>query len=163
MKNKPIKRNAEMVELSKDHHAGLLFCWKVKEGLKKDIELYRIKKYVNYFWNQHLKQHFQEEEALLFNRIDDSLSRQGIAEHQMLVNRINQLNHHENEKKDEYAAFTELLTSHIRFEERVLFPHLEANLSDSALRNIGEYLVKQHPAPFKDNYPDEFWTDKKQF
>jgi hypothetical protein len=40
---------------------------------------------------------------------------------------------------------------------------LEANLSDSALRNIGEYLVKQHPAPFKDNYPDEFWTDKKQF
>jgi hemerythrin-like domain-containing protein len=160
--NKPIKRSQHMVELSKDHHAGLLFSWKIKEGLKRDVELSRIKKYVNYFWEHHLKLHFQEEEALLFNRIDqDALSRQGKNEHQMLQNRFNRLNHNENAVKDEYFEFAELLIKHIRFEERILLPHLEQALPLSALKSVEAYLTQQHPVPFKDNYPDEFWIDKK--
>jgi hemerythrin-like domain-containing protein len=160
--NEPIKRSQYMVELSKDHHAGLLFSWKVKEGLKRDIELPRIKKYVNYFWEHHLKAHFREEEALLFNRIeDDALSQQGKNEHQMLQNRINRLNHNENAVKDDYLEFAELLIKHIRFEERILLPHLEQVLPLSALKSVEAYLTQQHPVPFKDNYPDEFWIDKK--
>jgi hemerythrin-like domain-containing protein len=161
MENKPIKRNINMVELSKDHHAGLLFCWKVKEGLKRNIELYRIREYVNYFWQNHLKTHFREEESLLFNRIDDALSSQGKTEHRVLLERLHRLNYYENEKGSEYLEFAELLTSHIRFEERILFPHLEKVLPQSALASVGEYLISQHPVPFKDDFPDEFWADKK--
>ena len=151
-----------MVELSKDHHAGLLFSWKVKEGLKRDIELPRIKKYVNYFWEHHLKMHFQEEEALLFNRIkEDALSQQGKNEHQMLQNRINSLNRNENAVNNEYFELAELLIKHIRFEERILLPHLEQILPLSALKGVEAYLAQKHPVPFKDNYPDEFWIEKK--
>lgn len=34
---KPIKRNAAIVEFSKDHHFALLLVWKIREGLKKSI------------------------------------------------------------------------------------------------------------------------------
>jgi len=162
MENKPIKRSQHMVELSKDHHAGLLFSWKIKEGLKREIELSRIKEYVNYFWEHHLKSHFQEEEALLFNRIEgDALSQQGKNEHQMLQKHIGRLNHNENAEKDDYLQFAELLIKHIRFEERILLPHLEQTLPESALKSVEAYLTQQHPVPFKDNYADEFWIDKK--
>ncbi|MFB9843796.1 hemerythrin domain-containing protein [Mucilaginibacter ginsenosidivorans] len=162
MKNKPIKRSPHMVELSKDHHAGLLFSWKVKEGLKRGAELPRIKMYVDYFWAHHLKVHFQEEEVLLFNRIEgDTLSQQGRNEHQAIQNRINRLNSNENAAKDEYHELAELLIKHIRFEERILFPHLEQILPSSALTSVEAYLTQQHPVPFKDNYADEFWIEKK--
>lgn len=162
MENKPIKRSQHMIELSKDHHAGLLFSWKIKEGLKRAVELPRIKKYVNYFWEHHLMSHFQEEEALLFNRIaGDALSQQGKNEHQMLQKHIGRLNHDENSEPGDYLYFAELLINHIRFEERILLPHLEQALAESALKSVEAYLAQQHPVPFKDDYPDEFWTDEK--
>jgi hemerythrin-like domain-containing protein len=161
MENKPIKRSPHILVLSKDHHAGLLFCWKIKEGLKRNVELYRIKKYVNYFWEHHLKPHFGEEEALLFNQVDDNLSGQGKNEHQMLQKCINGLNRDENAIKDDYLEFAELLIRHIRFEERILFPHLEQTLPLPVLKSVEENLAQQHPAPFKDDYPDDFWIDKK--
>lgn len=147
-----------MVELSKDHHSGLLFCWKIKEGLKRDIALNRIKKYINFFWEQHLKEHFTEEETLLFDYADDVLCRQARAEHLMFGDLLNRLNYHENAAKEEYALFAELLIKHIRFEERILFPHLEAVLPVSVLINAAEFLAKQHLVAFADNYLDEFWT-----
>jgi hemerythrin-like domain-containing protein len=162
MDTKPIKRSECITELSKDDHAGLLFCWKIKEGLKRNIELHRINKYINFFWAQHLKAHFQEEEALLFNRVDDPVSRQGKTEHLMLIERLNGLNYYENENRAEYLSFAELLIKHIRFEERELFPYLELTLSTATLKSIGEYLAKQHAVPFKDNYTDEFWTFKER-
>lgn len=146
-----------MVELSKDHHFGLLFSWKMKEGLKKNIEFSRIKKYINFFWEGHLKEHFQEEETLLFNQMDDPLCEQGKAEHRLLADKLKKLN--ENVKDaEEITEFAALLINHIRFEERTLFPHLETVLPESVLSNVCEILTRQHAVPFKDDYPDEFWT-----
>ena len=34
---KPIKRSKELVPLSKEHHEGLLFAWKIKQGLQNGI------------------------------------------------------------------------------------------------------------------------------
>lgn len=161
MTTQPIKRSKHLLTLSKDHHAGLLFCWKIKEGLKRNVELYRIKKYINFFWEHHLKEHFREEETLLFNEIDDPLCQQGKAEHRMLENRLNQLNHYENEAAGEYTLFAELLTKHIRFEERTLFPHLEVSLPLAVLSSVGGFLTAQNPVPYQENYPDEFWLPKK--
>ena len=38
MTTKPLKRHAGLVELSRDHHHGLLLSWKIRQGLKKEIE-----------------------------------------------------------------------------------------------------------------------------
>ena len=158
MENKPVKRSKYIIALSRDHHAGLLFCWKIKEGLRKNIPLDKILKYINFFWTAHLKEHFQEEEVLLFNRLDDELSRQAKSEHRILAGRLYRLNHDEHQIASDYLSFAELLTEHIRFEERTLFPHLETGLPESALKSVGDFLAGKHMAVFVDNYPDEFWS-----
>ena len=151
-----------MVAFSKDHHLGLLFCWKIKEGLKRNVQLYRIKKYVNYFWTHHLQEHFREEERLLFNRVEDKLCTQAKADHQILINRLNGINYYETEEVGEYGVFAELLIKHIRFEEREVFPHLETLLPLALLNEVSEFFDQQPPNQFKDNYPDEFWAEKNK-
>src|SRR5665213_873215 len=126
--NKPLKRSQYMIALSHDHHLGLLFCWKIKEGLKKDADLLRIKKYVDFFWEGHLEQHFQDEEEMLFNRLDDKLTAGAMQEHTVLTEWINRLNSGEPVNKADYLSFAELVIQHIRFEERVLFSLLDAGL-----------------------------------
>jgi len=156
---KPIKRSEHIVALSRDHHAGLLFCWKIKEGLKKGADFLRINKYVKFFWEQHLKKHFRDEETLLFDQVDNELSKQGKEEHKLLNEWFNRIIHDELKNPREYLLFTELLINHIRFEERVLFPYLETQLPTATLTTIGAFL-EQHHVPFNDDYPDEFWSKK---
>lgn len=147
-----------MIALSHDHHAGLLFCWKIKEGLRKNIPLDKILGYINFFWTGHLKEHFVEEEALLFNRLDDILTRQGISEHLMLARRVDDLNHRDNENAEAYLSYIELLIKHIRFEERILFPHLENQLPESVLQLVADHFSRKHPTSFNDDFKDEFWS-----
>lgn len=158
MKNKPINRNPNIQELSKDHHFGLLFCWKIKEGLKKGIDLERLKKYLNFFWNGHLKIHFQEEEILLFTEDNDSLCNRAKNDHQNITRSIDQINAAPIQQASLYVNLTIMLTDHIRFEERLLFPHLEVLLPPERLQAIGKMLANARKADtFKDNYADQFW------
>lgn len=149
-----------MIFLSHDHHSGLLFCWKIKEGLKKGIDALRIRSYINFFWKNHLSEHFQEEEVLLFNRLNDSLTRQAKQEHAMLTERINRMNYYDVKNEQDFLSFAELMIKHIRFEERVLFPHLEKELPVSTLETVGAYLEQQHQTPFKEDYQDRFWEEQ---
>ncbi|WP_374950112.1 hypothetical protein [Mucilaginibacter sp.] len=156
MKNQPIKRSEYVIALSRDHHSGLLFCWKIKQGLKRGRSLNRIADYVNFFWEGHLKEHFQEEEILLFNQHDCELTRRGKEQHLFLEN-IFRANGEGHLKEPDYLNFTEQLIAHIRFEEREVFPLLETVLSVRVLTAVRDILIKLHSKPFEDNYPDEFW------
>lgn len=49
MNKKPIRRNENIVKLSKEHHFSLLFCWKIRQGIKMEIPAARIIKYMEYF------------------------------------------------------------------------------------------------------------------
>jgi hemerythrin-like domain-containing protein len=155
----PIKRSEYIIALSRDHHAGLLFCWKIKEGVKKGAELSRIKNYASFFWDNHLERHFLEEESLLFNEVDDHLTQQGKSEHRVLRRWFDRIKNDEIKSGQDYVSLTEMLIKHIRYEERVLFPHLETVLPVNTLAGVGSFLQQQHPVPFKDEYPDEFWVD----
>src|SRR5678815_388733 len=64
--NQPIKRHNALQPLSREHHNALLFCWKIREGIKRHVEPERIKQYVNWFWKTHLANHFQTEERYIF-------------------------------------------------------------------------------------------------
>jgi hemerythrin-like domain-containing protein len=160
MKNKPVKRSPYLKELSKDHHFGLLFCWKIKEGIKRNVAPVRMLNYIDFFWNEHLKAHFLEEDTFVFSRIDDPLCEQAKSEHQLIAAHVRGINETEEPEMEMYIHLTELLTAHIRFEERVLFPHLETILGEEELTAIGEQLAAKHSEPFNDLYADEFWTDK---
>ncbi len=159
MTTKPIKRNKNIIALSKDHHYGLLFCWKIRQGLKMKIELERIRNYINYFWDGHMIEHFREEEELLFSKVNAAVCNQGKDEHEIIRLLISGINGHNKDNPATYTQLVNLVDQHIRYEERVLFPYLEKNISEENLNSIGVAL--QNHSDFKDEYEDEFWVKAK--
>ncbi len=156
MERKPIKRNAHIVKLSRDHHASLLFCWKIRQGIKYHVALERLIKYIQYFWQHHFSIHFKEEEQFLFAPIKDEVVRKAIDEHQKIETFIENISLPGTEnQKERMLEIAEMVNDHVRYEERILFPHLEKKLSDQQLEKIGREINTE---PLLDNYEDNFWT-----
>lgn len=158
MKNNSEKSNCGLLPFSKDHYAGTLFSWKIRQGLKYHVEKQRMLDYVNYFWNHYFSGHFKEEE-LLFNLVKDDHVKKALADHQQIKTVFKKI------KKsglrygeDILLELSDTIDSHIRFEERVLFPHLCQSLSDKQLKSIAGQLVRE---PLVDNYQDQFWVKSK--
>jgi hemerythrin-like domain-containing protein len=155
MEIKPIKRNENIVKLSKDHHASLLFCWKLRQGIKYHVAIGRLIKYVQYFWVHHFSTHFKEEEEFLFKPLKDEVVQKAIDDHEKIKTFIDQVTFSETGKDDVLLELVELVDQHVRYEERILFPHLEKKLSDAQLETIGKRINME---PWMDNYEDNFWT-----
>jgi hemerythrin-like domain-containing protein len=153
-----MKRHESIVALSREHHFGLLFCWKIRQGIKKQVLTERMRPYVQYFWGTHLQQHFEEEQTLLFATLKDSLCEQAISEHKHIRQLVEAIAQAETVQVSELNLLADALDNHIRFEERTLFPHLEKQLSDAKLTDLGKRLQQSHQVPEKDDYPDEFWA-----
>ncbi len=84
MQKKPINRSEHLKKPSRDHHPSFLFCWKIRHGFKTDVAIERIRKYVQYFWQQQLQPHFGEEENILFAPIMDNQVQRAINEHKYI-------------------------------------------------------------------------------
>jgi iron-sulfur cluster repair protein YtfE (RIC family) len=152
--NKPIKRNKSLQAISREHHDGLLLCWKIKSGLEKEVDLFRIKKYVDWFYQNHLMPHFMAEEDLIFPILgsQDQLIKKAIATHKNLKKLFTT-------KTDLTNVFNSIATDlaqHIRFEERELFNKIQQVATPTQLQEI----ERLHPQIAIDNYEDKFWEDK---
>ncbi len=66
MNRRPIKRDEALKPLSHDHYHALLLYWKIRTGFTKGVEFRRIKEYVNWFYNCHIKAYFEIEERLIY-------------------------------------------------------------------------------------------------
>lgn len=149
-----MRRNPNLVPLSRDHHYGLLCSWKIKEGIKKRIPADRIKNYVNYFWHHHLSSHFEIEDKVLPEVQNEMLQIQMEKEHKEISKLINSIN--QSASIQLLQDFALALQKHIRFEERVVFPNYELHLSENELNEIGYQLNEIH-VKGEDLYTDEFW------
>ena len=161
MENKPLKRNENIVILSREHHDGLLFAWKLRQGQKHGIAPERMAPYVSYFWESHLLEHFREEETLLFDKVDSPLVTRARAEHAAVKQLVAAIAGGEVGNATVYNQLADAITDHIRFEERELFPHLENTLSEDQLAQVGAVLEQLHAVPAKDDYADAFWIQEK--
>lgn len=146
--------------LSRDHHGGLLFCWKIREALKLEIPLQRIRPYMAYYWHEHLQEHFEEEETLLFDKVDDPLCDQALADHVQMRILFERIVDTENAEMGDYKKLEMMMNAHIRFEERALFPFLEKAMTGEQLIAAGQALNAHHAKPWEDKYADEFWVKK---
>lgn len=155
-----MKRDEAIVPLSRDHHTALLFCWKIRQALKMKVSVSRIAPYILYFWQDHLQTHFDEEENIVFVIKEDAYCQKAVMEHRQIEKMFIALN---NEGVDEILLqkLTDALDHHIRFEERVLFPHLERQLSADQLKTIGNMIHQSHHQVKMDEYKDEFWKQQK--
>jgi iron-sulfur cluster repair protein YtfE (RIC family) len=161
MEQKPIKRNEHILQLSRDHHFTLLFSWKLVQGVKNKIESERIKKYVDYFWHNDMQAHFREEEEILFPLIKGDQVEKAALDHEQIKKQVYKiLSEDDQEQVYKYlTSLADLIITHVRYEERVLFPYLEQILTGMQLEYIGEQLGKQ--PVLSDTYEDEFWIRKK--
>ena len=160
---KPQKRDKNLVPLSREHHFGLLFCWKLRQGLKNGTDLNLMRAYVRYFWNNILKAHCQEEEWIL-NRLlkaDDTVRCRLEEEHRLLHALIELIESDSPLSKELFSVLEQDLTDHIRWEERELFPYLQAVSNPDDLELTGEFLNHNHD-PRTDNFTPDFWTAKAQ-
>ncbi len=161
MNKKPIKRNENILKLSKEHHFSLLFCWKIRQGLKMEIEASRMIEYVKYFATNFLLPHFAEEEVILFTSLDDKWVKKAIEQHKQIHGLLSGLSKKtKNNPNEQLGKLANLVDDHVRYEERELFPHLERTLSNEQLEVIGKQLNDHHALPLKDEYKDEFWIKR---
>lgn len=148
----PIKRNEYLKPLSRDHHHGLLLCWKIREGFKKGIELERIKSYIDWFYTNHLVSHFKTEEKFVFPILgnDHDLIKKALSEHRRLTRLFEQTS----DLAKTLSILEEELENHIRFEERVLFNEIQAVASESEIQVIQNVELANRPTV---EWQDEFW------
>lgn len=127
-------------------------------GIQKKIDADRMTRYVTHFWKSHLLPHFEEESLLFKHALSDPLVVQALAEHDEMNQLIQSLNAMSTENKISALAEIERKTNdHVRFEERILFPHLEKELPQEVLKQVEEDLKTLQPEPLQEEYADPFW------
>lgn len=151
---KPLKRHENLKPLSREHHQGLLLCWKIREGLKKEIRPDRIKKYADFFYEAHLLPHFKFEEKEIFPLLgnNNQLVKQALSQHQ----RLSSLFTEDYGAQKALEEIEKALEDHIRFEERVLFEQIQMQVEKEKLDRLE--LKEENPhSPDPDNWDDKFW------
>ncbi|PZV79668.1 hypothetical protein CLV31_114101 [Algoriphagus aquaeductus] len=151
-KTTPLKRHPALHHLSHDHHHGLLLCWKIRQGFKLGVEPDRMKTYCEWFWENHLQAHFEEEEKLIFPILpeDDPMIKQALSEHK----RLRKLFFTWENPAKTLGQIEEDLEKHIRFEERVLFSVIQEKATSAQLEVIAAQGDREK---FVENGDDPFW------
>lgn len=149
---KPIKRAEFLKTYSREHHHGLLLCWKIKTGFSKGVSVERMKAYLDWFFKYHLKPHFKVEEKYIFPILGNQnpYVQQAIEDHKIIGNLFSRTSEIEVSLKKIQIE----LEKHIRFEERVLFNEIQQAASPE---NI-DFINKLHSGEkFTENRTDTFW------
>lgn len=152
MDKEPIKRHTALKPLSREHHHGLLLCWKIRTGIKKEIETLRMRSYVSWFYNNHLAQHFETEEKYIYPVLgsDNEFIKKAVSEHRKIKHLIQEAT----KSYKNLNLIAEIIENHIRFEERSLFHKIQAIATEEQLQQINSQHTE---VKFIDNLNDPFW------
>lgn len=155
---KPIKRSKELAPLSREHHDGLLFAWKIKQGLANGTSVETLCNYTRWFWSNHIKPHFKDEEKVLVKFLpdDNPLVQQMLKEHAQIRDLIILLD--KEPDLNSLQLLAEFINNHIRFEERELFAYAEEVLNPEQLKEIYRDLPNESHCDTE--WTDEFWVKK---
>ena len=147
-----MQRHKSLVPLSRDHHEGLLLAVRLQQREKALLHLWSHDlhwqaEYVVKFFTDHLAQHFEEEENILFPKVlpyfkdkSDIIDRL-INEHKELRSSIEFFRQpNESGLEGHLVQFGKLLEEHIRTEERELFPLCEKIIPSNTMNEIGKQI-----------------------
>lgn len=154
----PLKRHPALMPLSRDHHQGLLFCWKIRQGFANNISVERVVDYARWFYENHLENHFRLEETYVFPLIDEThpLRRKAMSQHRRLRLLFKKLSQGNKPRQIVLGLIEEALEKHIRMEERALFPEIQQSAGNEQLIKMESIIDKAHQtAP--DDWHDPFW------
>jgi uncharacterized protein YjaZ len=142
LNNKPLKRHKALHNLSREHHDGLVFALRLQKGVAKKAMLKAMDDYARWFWDTHLKLHFEMEEAHLFPKfgLEQTLVKTAIDQHRKLKKLIQMELKSYNDFKDLYTS----LQTHIRLEERELFMRIQVQLNKKELAEFQNIHTSQN-------------------
>ena len=148
----PLKRAKELQPFSREHHHGLLLCWKIRKGFTSGVKKERIKRYADHLYQTNLLPHFKDEEKYIFPILgsEHELVKKALAEHRRLI-RLFTL---EQDVTKSLSKIEEELEAHIRFEERTLFPEIQKIATKDQLQTIEQHHQEILAC---DDWDDEFW------
>lgn len=149
----PIERAKELQSITVHHHNGLLLSRKIRIGFNKKIEPKRIKKYVDWYYENQIVPHLQLEEELLFPILGNhnELIKRALTEHR----RLRRLFKKSEQIEKTLVQIEEEIESHIRFEEHTLYAEIQKFASVEQLTEIEEAHSKM---AFIENEEDQFWN-----
>jgi len=152
----PIKRSKQLAPFSREHHEALIFLLRIKQGLKNGTAISVISDYIKWFWANHLKHHFEQEDMLLLPNLSagDEMATRLKNEHETIRSIVSK----ELKEKD-IALFSDQLNAHIRFEEREFFPYAEKKIPIGQLNDIFSKL--DHDIQCQTTWEQAFWANKR--
>src|SRR5688572_20932952 len=120
-----MKRSPELAPLSREHQVALAIALALRRVSEDDIAATSAR-YLAFFADEG-EEHFDQEEAVLVPVLPRDLSVRLVDEH----GEIRDVTRTLGERPAVLTArhLGELLSAHVRFEERVVFAHLEAELA----------------------------------
>lgn len=147
-KHKGLKRHKALQPLSRHHMVGLHTALKLKRAGTEESRwtIEEIMRDLHDFWNPDGQQHFREEEEILLPAFAQyaSINRQEIKEmlleHVQIRSMIDLLLNLEKHDLSMMHELGILLETHIRKEERVIFPFIEKSLPEEKLQELAPYL-----------------------
>jgi hypothetical protein len=155
----PIKRSKQLAGVSREHHETLLFVWKIKQGVAYEIAPERIAAYCEWYWNNHLREHFHREEVALSKILPPShvLMNNMIEDHEAIKIKMEQVI--DDPSYHLLKRLAQIIYYHIRFEERTLFIHIENAATTEGLEEAAVLLTCAKN--IKQLWNDEFWIKKQ--
>jgi hemerythrin-like domain-containing protein len=154
--NKKSSRDENLYVFSHEHHHGLIFAVRLRKANQANAET--LKRYIKDFWDNSLDDHFNNEEKLFLDFITDmELRERFLSEHEQIRDLYKDIK--DEDVVEKAKRFGILINDHIRFEERILFPWLQENLSKDELKQIGASLEESDVCSH--TFSPRFW--EKQF
>jgi quercetin dioxygenase-like cupin family protein len=152
-----MKRHQALISLSHDHHEALVAARRLRCGADGPDPNAAISAFLRFFAASAVP-HFREEEELLFPRVAGveaarELVIQALLEHQRLHAAAAELRDLVARGSDSRGVagpmrdLATLLKTHVRFEERQLFPLIEALLSEEALNTLATAATQESNGP----------------
>lgn len=142
-----MKRHPALADLSRDHHHVLVHAKALIKTPDEQTATQNAQRYLEH-WNEAVNWHFIEEEHTILPLLqrhttlasNDHVQRL-IEDHAWIRDRTETLTQRAGEEEplnDALSLIGQRLHDHARFEDRELFPHLEATLTDDELEELHE-------------------------
>lgn len=134
-----MKRCPELQELSREHHTALRLAlhWRRAADSGDEPQIDAACSHLRQTFHAELLPHFREEEHALLPRMEaagaSALAARTLIEHRAMQRLAREL---ELPDGDVLRRFADLLTEHVRFEERELFPAAENLLGREVLAHV---------------------------
>jgi len=146
------KRHDALIPLSHHHHHALVEAVKLKRAgtAKSKFTPEEIVQSLQAFWYPGGNKHFREEEEILlpafarFQSVDRPEIIENLLEHVQIRSLVQQVIHVKDDPVPLMHKLGDMLDSHIRKEERIIFPMIEDALPEEVLAEIKPDLHGNH-------------------